>query len=106
MLNAKYMKTLNLSTAELGFLQTNVETFVEPIAQIPLLDGNFVQAVAISGTTVQVAHRLGRTPRGYFVTNKNGPLDTWQLTADQTYPTQYLVLRFAGSATSADFWIF
>lgn len=86
--------------------QENVRALLEPIAATPHLNGNLIQGVAVSGNTIRVPHNLGRRYQNYQIHKANGPLQVWDLPADNTMPDTYLVLRYSGTATLADFWVY
>lgn len=69
---------------------------------MPFLQGVFLEDVALTTSTVAVAHRLGREPRGYFVMAKTGPGDLWLSQAPDSRNLYFL----SDSTLTVDLWVF
>lgn len=97
-------------------MQENVRKTLEPVVQTPLLDGNWIQSVVLSGAggEVRISHKLGRPYRGYIVTRVICPsppsggagLVINEQVGANPNPALYLVLQYVGAAVSMDIWIF
>ena len=71
----KELETQHTGVQEIELLQQNTKNFVKSLERNPLLDGILIKNVFFSGAvTVNIAHKLGRKPRGWFTTDITGNL--------------------------------
>lgn len=102
-------KQLNFSNKDLTSIQENVGRALNPLLNIPLLDGVWLQNVIIPPAGVDVDHKLGREWRGYIFTRVLSPLLGYSIyTSSATYDkTKFLRLNQTSLADlTVDIWVF
>ena len=75
---------------------------VDDIAASPIVPGVLREDVAVGTSDTQVAHGLGRMPRGWFLVSPAADARVWQ-TADAS--ATLLTLR-ASAAVTTSLWVF
>ncbi len=85
--------------------QQNVKNFVKRLEDNPLLDGVLIENIVFSGAvTVNQAHKLGRKPRGWIITDLTGGLvDVARNVGD--FDDKFLSLA-ASAACVVSVWVF
>jgi hypothetical protein len=94
-------RTLNFPDQQINRLQDNVADVLGKITPIALLDGVSVTAVLANGSNV-VTHKLGRTPKGWFLTDLNASATIYR---SATFSSTTITLT-ASAACSVVLWIF
>lgn len=74
--------------------QQNVEDEFSAVNRISILDNRIISNVVVS-TSTAVEHKLGRTPLGYIVINRNANAQIWNGTIDD----KFLNLNSSGAVT-------
>lgn len=102
----KGFKKLDAESREVNQLQENIEQFVKPIQNCPLIDGVLVRDIClVAGEVNEIKHKLGRKPIGWLITRKRADSRIWDL--QDTNPTPGKTLSIACShACQIDIWIF
>lgn len=90
---------------ESDLFQKDVVSFTRDVSVHPLLNGQLVENISLSGTTVNVPHSLGRTPTGFIVVKKTAQQDVWQDSTSTVDTKSFLPMRAAGAVT-VSLWIF
>jgi hypothetical protein len=72
------------------------------IPKAALLDGHQLDNIVLSTTEFGVAHKLGRTPRGYLVVKRNASATVYGVTAANA---TYLYLKASGAVT-VSLWVY
>jgi hypothetical protein len=85
-------KTPFKRSREVEDLSDNLEEIFREI-QDDLLYGNTV-AVAVSTTTVKVNHKLGTTPQGWIIVDKDADINVWR---DGDATANFLPLKADGT---------
>jgi hypothetical protein len=63
---------------ELMLLQTRWSSLINPVLDNPIVKGRIVREVALGVTSVEVNHRLGRTPQGWLIIDSNANETVWR----------------------------
>lgn len=88
----------------LNQVQNNLEEALKPIFAVDILDGRQLSATLTGGSVDNlVAHGLGRTPRGWIVTDVSADTRIWKVTS--TNPAVFLTLRSINTA-AVQLWVF
>ena len=98
------MKLLRTQDAELQQLQDNVYEVVRTWEVVPLLQGLLIEDVILGATATDVAHGLGRRPRGWIVTRRNGTATIYEPSA-AALPDRFLKLQ-ATATIVCSLWVF
>ncbi len=113
-------KKINVKDLDLNRVQDAVAFALNTIASIPLLDGRPVETetnaakhelVIVLGTTPKnIAHKLGRAYRGWFIVDKNANADVWvdpAVAGVDPNPDVTKFVRLDASATvTVKLWVF
>lgn len=75
------------------------------LSRTEIMQGQLVVDVDIATTSTQVAHRLGRIPKGFLVVDLTADSRIYRDTAVTTERTTYLYLK-ATTATTVSLWVF
>lgn len=86
-----------VSVSDLGRMQDNIGTLVNPIAANPMLAGNQIVGVELSTTAVNVSHGLGRAWTNYAITAKDANEDVWYSSTENR--DRFLTLTATGTVT-------
>lgn len=97
----KAFREVHTTNQELSAAQRNISTFAQQFYGIQLLGGILVRDVTLSTATTAIAHKLGRTPIGYIVVDKNTTCDIWTVAKDATTLT-----LDTSAAVTATLWVF
>lgn len=109
MLTTKSIAQINVTDDSLSRIQNNTAAAVNPVLNVPILDGTLVQNLTIPASgKLTVAHGLGRQAIGYIIIKASAALpNPYVLVADQTAPNGAIVLTFAsGAGTTLSAWVF
>ncbi len=113
-------RRLNVKNEDLNRVQDAIADVIDVVVGIPVLDGRLVETEThlngqeipiILGTTPKnVAHKLGRAYRGWFVAGKNANADIWvdpPVAGVDPNPDHTKFLRLDASATvTVTLWVF
>lgn len=97
----KYRNTQDLA---LTVLQTSVSDAFQALAAIPFLDGVLLQDVALTTSSQDIEHKLGRAWRGYFVGKNSANAVVY--TGTGTNSTSLFVSLRASASTTVDLWVY
>lgn len=86
-----------VSVSDLGRMQDNIGTLVNPIANNPMLAGNQIVGVELSAAAVNVSHGLGRAWTNYVITAKDANEDVWYSSTENR--DRFLTLTATGTVT-------
>lgn len=92
---------LNHPDPMINRIQDNISKSYNDIVDIPMLQGVAVKQVVLSTSGTAVQHKLGRTPVGWFVTDKVVDANIWRTDWD----SMFLYLD-TDLATTIDLWVF
>lgn len=98
----KAFRAVSSDVQDVNQLSRNVDEFTRPLVQNPLLDGQLLENISISGALL-VNHDLGRPWRGYLITNKNASVDIY---ATRKTTDNLMILLTASGPATVDIWIF
>lgn len=87
--------------ANLDKVQNNVEIFAQQFYRNSLIDGLLIEGVTVTTGTASVAHKLGRTPVGFIVVDKNANADIWTVSKNNTFLT-----LDASATVTVSLWVF
>lgn len=82
-------KQINTANQELQLIQANIARAISETINNALLNGLFLENLSISTTNTQVAHKLGRVPKGYIVIDSNAAANVYTIDKD----TQFITLK-------------
>jgi hypothetical protein len=87
-------------------IQDNIARFLDILLSIALIiDGVWLQGVALTTGDTEVAHRLGKRPcRGYIVTKRSANAVVYDGTAAPSDVNRAIVLK-ASAAVTVDLWV-
>lgn len=86
-------------------VQDNIDQFVKPLKNIPILDGILLEGIEVSTSGSNFPHKLNRKLRGWIVVSKNANEDVWDLQTSNTLPSKTLILKSSGTVTIS-LWVF
>lgn len=102
----KEFKRIRVIDQDLNAVQTNIQEYVEPLTDNPILDGVLIQNITLTaGTSTPVKHKLGRKPLGWVVVRKRAESTVWDTQDNNELPTLTLELDCSANVT-VDLWIF
>lgn len=111
---ASSVKRLQTSSEELNRVQDSFIPSLNAVLGTPIFDGRLVDALEdgsplLLGTSfINVAHKLGRSYRGWFLVDNNASATVW---VDSTLPdpnpdrSKFIRLR-ASAAATVKLWVF
>jgi hypothetical protein len=92
----------NFNDENLETVQSNLESFSSSLSFFPILRGRLINDIELEAiNTNAIEHKLGRVPRGYFITTINGPASIYTWNMDKSYLTLSSTL-----AVKLDLWVF
>ena len=93
---------------DLALIQQNVQKFVRPLEENPLLSGRFIEGVVlVHGATTAVQHKLNRQPRGWFLCDITGDmLESIGRTAWDTQTITFNVTSTGTADITVSLWVF
>lgn len=90
----------------LARIQDNVGRAVDPLINIPYLDGVLLKSVAlVTGSTNHVPHKLGRALTGWFAVRWRASATVYDAQDANTTPSLTLDLIVSANVT-VDLWVF
>jgi len=95
------MRQTVFDDTNLSLFQQAINDQFSQVSKIPFMSGNFIQDIALSGTTT-VNHGLGRQARGYFIASNNANVTIWN---DAFSDDTSLTIYSSGAAT-VSIWVF
>lgn len=83
-------------------MDSNVSRVFQSLYPNPLLNNpTIVKGIVFTtNTDVQIAHRLGRTPVGYIIVNKNSNGSIYTSSTTNVAPTAYMILKSDANVTA------
>lgn len=84
-------------------LQDASDIIFKALASKPLIDGNFLQDIAVTALGISVDHRLGRPYRGWIVAGQDADENIWSEPTNT--PSSTLNLLSSGDVT-INLWVF
>lgn len=82
-------------------LQENIKQFIGQLNKSIFIDGLLIESVVINTTDTKIEHKLGRTPKGFIVTDLQANTNIWRT----GYDSRFITLR-AGTQTTISLWVF
>lgn len=82
-------------------LQDAVASKLNPLEQVPFLNGVRLNDIALSVGANSVSHKLAREAVGYFVLKRRADASIWDGAIDDKTLT-----LFASAAVTVDLWVF
>lgn len=104
MSNAK-VPLVQLNDQNLMRMQAGIVDRLNLLAGVPFLNGILLEAVVLSSGNTIVNHKLGRTIRGYFVTNQNAAASIYNSSPATLNFEQQIQLN-SSAAVTVDLWVF
>ena len=87
-------------------LQYRLEETFKPLTDSSIVDGRLIENVSLaSGSTVKVAHKLGRSIVGYIVVGKNAAQHVYDENLNKLDLDTFLHLTASGTVT-VNVWVF
>lgn len=68
-------------TPEFNLMQTQWASNLDPLLKNPMSNGNFVNGVVLASGSNVINHKLGRTPQGWMITDRNGAATVYRSAA-------------------------
>lgn len=75
----------NFKDENLEAVQSNSESLWNSIRTHPLLTGRLITDIDVSATSTRVSHKLGRTPRGWFMVKCSTPIVIYSTGSDSKF---------------------
>lgn len=100
-MSLKPLKDIVSTDVELSQLVSTLREWSKQFKDIPFLDGRLIEDIVVTTSTVSVAHKLSRQPRGWFIVSKNANADVWE----SSKSSSYLVLDSSATVTIS-IWVF
>lgn len=97
---------LQSEDAALGRLQTRWKASLDPLVDLPLLQGVLLKNVSLQSGANVVDHRLGRAPQGYLVTRVQGAATSLYDTQAANPRPQLTLNLVSSAAATVDLWVF
>lgn len=96
------LETQHTGNQDVELLQQNVKKFVKVLEDNPLLDGTFLEGIALNAAANTVInHKLGRRPRGWILTDQSAAATVYRVAwTDKT------LTLLASAASTVDLWVF
>ena len=90
----------------LSRFQDGVEEVLLDIQKTPTLDGHLLTGITLlTGIANEIAHRLGRRPRGWYIVRKRADSSIWDAQDANLLPDRTLTL-YASAEVTVDIWVF
>ena len=90
----------------LARMQSGAMTALRALASMPIVQGAHVRDVTIASGANQIAHQLGRMPRGWIVTRQSASLTLYESATQLTQRDGTFLYLTAGAAGTVDLWVF
>jgi hypothetical protein len=97
----KIFRRLATQDADLTKVQNAIEQVINPLAKLPLLDGTPLTQIVLTTSALKVPHQLGRTPRGFFVTDLNANAVVFR-----TGSTDTTITLTASASCTVNLWVY
>lgn len=102
----KNFKKTTLQNTELQKLQQNIQNFLKPFTDYPIVDGVLLKEVCLEPDVANnVTHKLGRKALGYIIVRKRQDARIWDLQDVNSTPNTTFALATSHTCT-VDVWIF
>lgn len=102
----KKYKKIDIDNQEVKQLQENIEQYIKPLDNFPILDGVLVKDICLeANTSNEIKHKLGRKPRGWIIVRKRADSRIWDLQSTNPEPSKTLSIA-CSHACQIDIWIF
>jgi hypothetical protein len=88
-------KQVNTNDQNLQLIQDNVSAAIQPLDTAPLTRGNLFTDIALTSGSNQIAHKLGRAPTRWVITDINAAVTVYRTSWD----TAYINLTASGACT-------
>lgn len=96
---------IQLKDPALMRMQSGIVDKLNFILSVPFLNGILLEAVVLSSGNNIINHKLGRTIRGYFVTNQNAAASIYNSSPATLNFEQQIQLN-ASAGVTVDLWVF
>lgn len=97
----KGYRKIQVSDLELGRLQDQIASVVNPLSRIEILDGVAIKDIAITTAAVNVEHGLNRQPLGWILIDNTADARVWRT----DWNSNYISLDASGTSTIS-IWVF
>ena len=97
----KAFKEASPSDPQTSRLQENIKQFVNNLNQSIFINGILIESVVIGTGDTKIEHKLGRVPKGFFVTDLAVNTNIWRTGFDK----RFITLR-AGTSATVSLWVF
>lgn len=97
----KSLKRVNFKDEETNALQENVYQFLNQINPV-ITSGVLITSVNVGTSPSKIEHKLGRTPQGFYVVDKNSNSNVWRSSISDN---RYLTLT-ASTPSTISIWVF
>lgn len=103
----KLMKFTKLNTPDqlLNRVQDNVDRSLNPVIDVPILDGVLLQSVTLASGSNVINHTLGKTLTGWSIVRQRGVASIYDEQSSNKFPSRTLLLN-SSAAVSVDLWVF
>jgi len=99
-MNIKPLKTFQTANYELSKVMGYTKEFASQFMENPFLLGAVFE-LAITTASVSFDHKLGKTPTGWIVTDKDANADIWRVSWDET-----TITLDASASANIKIWVF
>lgn len=102
----KNFERVSVTDPQINEIQYRLETVFRPITDSVIVDGTMIEDIELSsGVSTKIAHKLGRTVKGWIVIRKNAAQHVYDENSGQTDLDTYLHLKAGGNVTIS-IWVF
>jgi hypothetical protein len=102
----KAFKKIPVTDRDTNKVQDNIQTFVEPLINNPMLDGTLVTNICLLPlVSNEVVHGLNRKPLGWVIVRKRHDSRIWDLQDTNADPSKTLSIA-CSHPCQIDLWVF
>lgn len=98
------LKTQGGGTDENFRAQSNIESFVSPLARTEILNGVLLENIVVTTVATEIQHKLGRKARGFILVKSNAAV-TLHSPTDSSRSDLFEIVQSTGNAT-VSLWFF
>ena len=101
----KDFESINTTDSDIRELQYRLSTVLRPVTKAPILDGVLLEDIALSTSSTDVPHKLGRAARGYIPVKMNASANVYDEESSNGDKENFLKLKASASVT-VNLWVF
>ena len=101
----KDFESINTTDSDIRELQYGLSTVLRPVTKAPILDGVLLEDIALSTSSTDVPHKLGRAARGYIPVKMNASANVYDEESSNGDKENFLKLKASASVT-VNLWVF